>query len=169
MLTSVEMKVLINGMKVVEQEDEERQSIVQGILRKSTDLLRRVIVPVEGQGGSPCRMSAVIATDSRWKTFSGGSPSGHGMKQCNWWCAPCGGQYNWKAPNRVLVTQDSTDRRGAKVFEGVCDNLITALKLLANKQKDGDSPVKMVAQGFTREKSAQHDGRAQKVHPGRHP
>ena len=35
----------------VEQEDEERQSIVQDILRKRTDFLRRIIVPVEGQEG----------------------------------------------------------------------------------------------------------------------
>ena len=31
----------------VEQEDEDRQSIVQEILRRSTDFLRRIIVPVE--------------------------------------------------------------------------------------------------------------------------
>ena len=34
----------------VEQKDEERKSIVQQILDKSTDFLRRVTVPVEGQG-----------------------------------------------------------------------------------------------------------------------
>ena len=28
--------------------------------------------------------------------------------------------------------------------QGMCDNVINALKLLANQQKDGDSPVKMV-------------------------
>ena len=50
--------------------------------------------------------------------------------------------------------QESTDRREAIVFrshaaaQGVCDNLINALKLMANQQKDGDSPVKMVVQGF---------------------
>ena len=30
----------------------------------------------------------------------------------------------------------------------MCDNLINALKLLANQQKDGDSPVEMVVQGL---------------------
>ena len=55
--------------------------------------------------------------------------------------------YKWKAPNRVLVIQDSTDRGEATVFgahaapQGVCNNLINALKLVANQQKDGDSPV----------------------------
>ena len=60
----------------------------------------------------------------------------------------CGGQYNSKAPNRVLVIQDSTDPRAANVFRALCDNMINALKLLVNQQKDGDSLVKMVVQGL---------------------
>ena len=84
-------------------------------------------------------MYALIATDSRLKTTSGGFFSAYGKKQCNWWCAACSGQYNWKAPDRVLVKADGTDRREAKVFrahaapQGVGDNLINALKLLANQ------------------------------------
>ena len=35
----------------MDQEDEERKTIVQQILQKSTELLRWIIVPVEGQGG----------------------------------------------------------------------------------------------------------------------
>ena len=35
----------------VEQEDDERKSIVQQILQKSTDFLRRIMVPVGGQRG----------------------------------------------------------------------------------------------------------------------
>ena len=35
----------------VKQEDDEQESIVQQILQKSTDFLRRIIVPVGGQGG----------------------------------------------------------------------------------------------------------------------
>ena len=99
--------------------------------------------------------------------------SGRGKKQCSWWCAACGGQNNWKAPNRVWVIRDCTDRREAKVFrahavpQGVCDKMINALKLLANKQKDGDSPLKMLVQGLSREMSAQDNGWAQKVHHGR--
>ena len=73
--------------------------------------------------------------------------SGHGEKQCNWWCTACGGQYDWRAPNRMFVIEDSTDHREAEVFrahaaaQGTCDNLINALKLLTNQQKNGDSPV----------------------------
>ena len=50
--------------------------------------------------------------------------------------------------------QDSTDRREANVFrahaapQGGCDTLINELKLLANQQNDGDSPVKMLVQGL---------------------
>ena len=48
--------------------------------------------------------------------------------------------------------KDSMDSREARVFrahaapQGICDNLIHALKLLADQQKDGDSSVKMVVQ-----------------------
>ena len=43
-----------------------------------------------------------------------------------------------------LEIQDSTDRRDAQVFrahpapKGTCDNLINALKLMTNHQKNGD-------------------------------
>ena len=119
----------------------------------------------------------------RWKTFSGGSlldterSSAAGVRSA-------GVQCNWKVPHRILVKkQDSTDRREAKVFrahaarQGVCDNLINALRLLANQQKDGDSPVEMVVLDFQEKsrltkvgkKSAQYNGRAQNVHHGRQP
>ena len=39
------------GKCEVRQEDEVRRSIAHVILQKSTDLLKRIIVPVEGQGG----------------------------------------------------------------------------------------------------------------------
>ena len=32
--------------------------------------------------------------------------------------AACGGQYDWRAPNRVLVMQDTTDHREATFFSG---------------------------------------------------
>ena len=42
----------------------------------------------------------------------------------------------------------------AKVFkahaapQGLCEKLINALKLLANQQKDGGSPIRSIATGF---------------------
>ena len=123
----------------VEQEDEGRQSIVKDIVRTSKDFLRRIIVPVEGQGGAT--LSNVCPHCHRYplEDHIWWVSSGHGKKQCNWWCAACGGQCNWKSPNRVLAIQDSTSRRVAKVFraraapQGVCNNLINALKLSANQ------------------------------------
>ena len=114
------------GDHEVEPEDEDRQSIVQDILRKSTDFLMRIIVPVEGvtlSYVSPHCHRFPLEDHTWW--FS----SKHGKKPCNWWCAACGGQYKWKAPNRSLVMQDSTDLRKAMVFrahaapQGMCDNL----------------------------------------------
>ena len=64
---------------------------------------------------------------------------------------------------------DSTDHLEAKVFrahaarQGMCDNLIHALERLANQQKDGDSPVRMIVPGLLEKKSAKHNGRAQVV------
>ena len=80
------------------------------------------------------------------------------MKQCNWWCAACGGQCDWKNPNRVLVIQDNTE---AKVFQAhtppqeMCEHLVIALKLLTNQQKDGDGPVQNGGRMPTRKQSAQ--------------
>ena len=73
-----------------------------------------------------------------------------GKKHCSWWCAICGDEYDWRAPNRLLVVQTGDSASQAKVVEaraapqGLCENLINALKLLANQQKDGDSPVQSI-------------------------
>ena len=45
--TSVDVRECYNEVK---QEDDGRQSIAQKILQRSTGFLRRIIVPVEGQG-----------------------------------------------------------------------------------------------------------------------
>ena len=61
------------------------------------------------------------------------------------------------SPNRVLVIQDSTDRREAEVFRahapphGVCDNLINALELLAQQQLGGANPVDVLVEASKNE------------------
>ena len=71
-------------------------------------------------------------------------------KHCNWWCAACGSQHEWRAPNRILEERIGVNANEAKVREahatplGLCDNLLNALKLLANQQKDGHSPIQSV-------------------------
>ena len=73
-----------------------------------------------------------------------------GKKHSSWWCAVCGEKYDWRATNRLLVVQTSESASQAKVFkahavpQGLCDNLINALKLLANQQKDGDSSFRVL-------------------------
>ena len=52
----------------------------------------------------------------------------------------------------MVQTRASASR--AKVFkahavpQGLCENLIDALKLLANHQKDGDSPIQSIVAGL---------------------
>ena len=61
-------------------------------------------------------------------------------------------------------------KTGGRVFraraapQGMCDNLINALKLLAHQQQDVDSPVKMVVPGLLERKSPWNNGRAQEVY-----
>ena len=52
--------------------------------------------------------------------------------------------YDWKQPNRLFVVQTGDSIEQAKVFkahgvpQGLCPNLVNALKLLANQPEDGD-------------------------------
>ena len=53
---------------------------------------------------------------------------------------------SWSYKTARTVEKQTFFEHGAP--QGVCDTLINALKLLANQQKDGDSPVKMLEQGL---------------------
>ena len=85
-------------------------------------------------------------------------------------CAACGGQYEWRALDRILVVQNGVSVTVAKVFRahaarlGLCDNLVNALKLLANQQKDGDSPMQSNRNKPARKKQNGHHGRAEKIY-----
>ena len=130
-----------------------RFGIAHEILRKSADFLRRIIAPVDGMGGVtlPCvcpHCNCFPLDDYIWWVSAGhGDGNNRNKKHCNWWCAACGGQYEWKASQRILVVQIGVNANEAKVFKahatplGLCDNLINALKLLANQQRDGDCPI----------------------------
>ena len=73
-----------------------------------------------------------------------------------WWgsAGNCGEKCEWRAPNKLLVVQTSASASQAKVFkahavpQGLCENLINALKLLADQQKDGDSPIQSFVTGL---------------------
>ena len=57
------------------------------------------------------------------------------------WCSICGEEYDWKQPNMLLVVQTGESVEQAKVFkahsvtQGLCENLINALTLLAKCAK----------------------------------
>ena len=70
---------------------------------------------LEGREGSHSRTFALTAIVFPIEDCVWWVSTRHGDEQCNWWCAACGGQYTWRNPNGVLVLQDSTDRREAKV------------------------------------------------------
>ena len=107
------------------EEDDQRKSIVQQVV---LDFVSGSSFLLSGREWSYCRTCALNVT--------------------NWWCAACGGQHNWKAPNKVLVTLDSADPSEAKVvlrghapLHGRCENPFCALKLRASLQAGGDKVV----------------------------
>ena len=61
---------------------------------------------------------------------------------------------NGERPNRPVVVQTGVSASQAKVSkahvvpQGLCENLINALRLLANQQKDGVSPIQTFATGL---------------------
>ena len=103
---------------------------------------------------------ARIATVSPLKITFGGSQGK--KKHTTWSCAICGEKYDWKQPNMLLVVQTGDSMDQAKVFkanavpQGLCENLINALKLLANQQEDGDGLLQNIVKDLGNE-------RAQKV------
>ena len=117
----------------VEQEDEERKVFVQNILQKSTDFL----------GGSSCqlkdkgRVTSYVCPHCHRYPSSGGSHRSTRGSSATGGAQRCGGQYDWRNPNRVFIMQDSTDRREAKGFQahapphGTCKEYISYYRKLA--------------------------------------
>ena len=129
-------------------------------LRKSTDFLRRIIAPVGGRGGvtlsyiCPHCNSFSLEDYICWVSTGHRDSSYSKKRHRSWRCAVCGGKCEWRAPNRILVVQPGTNEEEAKVFrahavpQGLCENLINALMLLANRQSDGDSPTQNTVTGL---------------------
>ena len=105
-------------------------SIVQEIMLRSTDYLRRIIAPVGGQGGVTMSYLCPNCNSFLWKTRLVGLWG----KTTKWWCAICGEKCDWRQTNRLLVVQTGESFEQAKVFkahavpQGLCANLINALK-----------------------------------------
>ena len=123
----------------VAMDDIRRRSIAQDTLSKCTDFSRRIIAPVDGMGGSyVCpHCSCFPLDDYIWWVSTGHGDGNNGQKKhCNWWwCAPCGGQH----PTGYWCSKRTQLRKGY---------LVNALKLLANQQTDGDSPIQSIVTGL---------------------
>ena len=130
------------------RDDIGRLGIVQENLRKHTDFLRRVIAPVGGLGGVTLSYVCPQCNCFPLENYSWWVSTGHGDS------AVCGGKYEWIAPNRIQVVQLGANASAAKVFrahaapQGKCEKLINALKLQANQQTDGDSPILSIVTGL---------------------
>ena len=89
-----------------------------------------------------------------WVSSRHGDGSNRKKKQCSWWYAACVVKYDYLAPNEILLVQLGANANEATVFRahaaplGLCDNLVNALKLLANQQKEGDSPIQSIVTGL---------------------
>ena len=75
-------------------------------------------------------------------------------KQCNWVVCGVRRPVQLEGPNGVLVIQDRADPSDAKVFrahalpQGVCENVVCAMKLLANLRTGGDNLVDTMFEGL---------------------
>ena len=72
----------------VAKDEAGRMRIVQGIMLKSTDFLRRIIAPPGGQGGVTMsylcpKCNSFLLEDYVWWVSAW-------KKHCSWWCAICG-------------------------------------------------------------------------------
>ena len=90
------------AVELVAQDEEEKVSIVEEIMLRSTDCLWRIIAPVGAQGGVTmsylCPHCNSFPLEEYVSWVSGG-------KSTKWWFAICGEKYDWKQPNRLLVAQ----------------------------------------------------------------
>ena len=147
-------------------EDKDRKRIVQQILQKSTDFLRRINVPVRGAGRSHIvvRVPSLPPLAACRSPRSKGDSSKKGKQPCDWRCTACSGQYNQKDPNRVLVILDSAGPSDASVFrahappQGASENLMCALKLVANQEMGGGQPRGHDLGWFARARQVECDG-----------
>ena len=111
------------AFKLVAQDETEKMSIVQEIMLRSTDYLRRIIAPVGGQGG--VTMSYLCPNSNSFP-----------LEDYVWWVS--GGKTMvrnvWRKV-RLEATKQAVGRA----------NLVNALMLLANQQEDGDGLPQNIA------------------------
>ena len=101
-----------------------------------------------------CRLDMTTVTIERRSTVAGGAQHAAantiGERQTGYWW------FN-------SVPTPMKRRCSERTPQGLCDNFINALKILANQQKDCDSPIKKHCHRPAREKSIPH-GWAMELH-----
>ena len=104
------------AFELVAQDETEKMSIVQEIVLRSTDYLRRIVAPFGGQGGVTMSYLCRTATVSLWKTtfvcLWG--------KTTKWWRAICGEKYDRRQPNRLLVVHTGESFEQARGIQSAC-------------------------------------------------
>ena len=139
---------------------------VQEIMIRSTDYLRRITAPAGGHGGATMSYLCPNCNSFPMEDYIF---VGLGGKTYNFGGAQCVGKYDWKQPNRLLVVQTGESINQAKVFkahaapQGLCGNLINALKLLANQKEDGDGFIQNIVKDLGKEQEGPHE-RAERFH-----
>ena len=126
-----------------------RFAIVQEIQRKSTDFVRRVIAPASlpALQQFPFGGRHLVGIDGT-RTRQEQEEEALQLVVCGMWR-----QVRMESAQQDTGEQLSTNTNEAKVFKahaaphGLCENLINALKLLANQQTDGDSPIQSIVTG----------------------
>ena len=95
------------------------------------------------------RWGPCMGCTARWKQILRFSDKSIGRL-----CAICGATNEWKAPQQVTGGTNRRQCQSAKGLQSACGcarflrNLINALKLFANQQKDGDSPIESIVTGL---------------------
>ena len=106
--------------------------MVCSIHLKSTDIIRPIAAPVDGQCGNGCARSRPIEDSVSWVSRRLCDKDKKDRMQCNWFCAPSGGQRIRREANRVLTVHTVHNPATAKVSRarapprGTRENLICA-------------------------------------------
>ena len=110
--------------------------MVCSIHLKSTDIIRPIAAPVDGQCGTTlsygCARPRPIEDSVSWVSRRLCDKGKKDRKQCNWCCAPSGGQCIRREANRVLTIHTVHNPATAKVSRarapprGTCEILIRA-------------------------------------------
>ena len=108
----------------VRQEGDERKSIVQQILHKSTDFLRRIVEPVGGLGGRTLSYVCPHCHRFQVEDYIWWVSTMHGKKQSDWWCAACRGTEIGGTRTESLLYRTSriaaSQRRFGPMPNGAC-------------------------------------------------